>query len=94
MMFMSLPTWMLLFGFRYCSAVRSQFDAHNQNDLILETGQQEFAGDKQKKEFPECYDIARPRTQVAAIPTRVALHVIPRSGCSRTCQCIGLVQRT
>jgi len=56
---MSLPTWMLLFGFRYCSAVRSQFDAHNQNDLILETGQQEFAGDKQKKEFPECYDIAK-----------------------------------
>jgi len=52
---------MLLFGFRCCLAVRSQFDAHNQNDLILETGQQkrDFPGDKPKKELPDCYDIAK-----------------------------------
>lgn len=60
-MFTSLPVWMLLFGFRCCLAVRSQFDAHNQNDLILETGQQkrDFPGDKPKKELPDCYDIAK-----------------------------------
>jgi len=52
---------MLLFGFRCCLAVRSQFDAHTQNDLILETGQQkrDFPGDKPKKELPDCYDIAK-----------------------------------
>jgi len=52
---------MLLFGFRCCPAVRSQFDAHNQNDLILESGQQkrDFPGDKPKKELPDCYDIAK-----------------------------------
>jgi len=53
MMFVLPPVWMLLFGFRHSSAVRSQFDSPSAHDvLITEIGQQ-------KEEFPECVEIAK-----------------------------------